>query len=131
MISSLSSLTAFQFTRPPSTITLVLPSTQMVVLLFSKKFWLRKQEDQYLLLNVILTLINYQSIRVINILTLYSFPFFYMVLKFGELMIIYTQLYKHFLGLNRRAPNVVARNETGRLPLKLNLFQETILPNSA
>ena len=131
MISSLSSLTAFQFTRPHSKVTLVLPSTQMVVLLFSKKFWLRKQEDQYLLLNVILTLINYQSIRVINILTLYSFPFFYMVLKFGELMIIYTQLYKHFLGLNRRAPNVVARNETGRLPLKLNLFQETILPNSA
>ena len=38
----------------------------------------------------------------------------------------HTQFYKHFLGLNRRAPNVVARNETGRLPLKLNILLRII-----
>ena len=38
----------------------------------------------------------------------------------------HTQFYKHFLGLNRRAPNVVARNETGRLPLKLNILLKII-----
>ena len=38
----------------------------------------------------------------------------------------HTQFYKYFLGLNRRAPNVVARNETGRLPLKLNIFVRII-----
>ena len=35
---------------------------------------------------------------------------------------LHTQFYKYFLGLNKRAPNVVARNETGRLPLKLNIL---------
>ena len=48
---------------------LELLSTQMEVLLIrSEKFWLKKPEDQYLLLNVILTLINYLSpaIRLIN-----------------------------------------------------------------
>ena len=38
----------------------------------------------------------------------------------------HTQFYKCFLGLNRRAPNVVARNETGRLPLKLNILLRII-----
>ena len=38
----------------------------------------------------------------------------------------HTQFYKYFLGLNRRAPNVVARNETGRLPLKLNVLLRII-----
>ena len=38
----------------------------------------------------------------------------------------HTQFYKYFLGLNRRAPNVVARNETGRLPLKLNILLRII-----
>ena len=38
----------------------------------------------------------------------------------------HTQFYKYFLGLNRRAPNVVARNETGRLPLKLNILLRVI-----
>ena len=38
----------------------------------------------------------------------------------------HTQFYKHFLGLNRRAANVVARNETGRLPLKLNILLRII-----
>ena len=34
----------------------------------------------------------------------------------------HSQFYKSYLGLNRRAPNVAARNETGRLPLKLIVF---------
>ena len=39
---------------------------------------------------------------------------------------LHTQFYKYFLGLNKRAPNVVARNETGRLPLKLNILLRII-----
>ena len=38
----------------------------------------------------------------------------------------HTQFYKYFLALNRRAAKVVARNETGRLPLKLNIFLRII-----
>ena len=72
---------------PHSTVTLALLSTQMEVLLIPKKFWLKKPEDQYLLLNVILTLINYLSICVTSYLILYFFPFFYTDLKFGKPMI--------------------------------------------
>ena len=36
------------------------------------------------------------------------------------------QFYKSYLGLNRRAPNVAARNETGRPPLKLIVFSNII-----
>ena len=39
---------------------------------------------------------------------------------------LHTQFYKLFLGLNKRAPNVVARNETGRLSLKLNILLRII-----
>ena len=35
---------------------------------------------------------------------------------------LHTQFYKYFLGLNIRAPNEVARNETGRLSLKLKIL---------
>ena len=76
-----------QLIRPHSIVTLALLSAQMEVLLIPKKFWLKKREDQYLLLNVILTLINYLSIRVTNYLILYFFPFFHTDVKFGELMI--------------------------------------------
>ena len=34
----------------------------------------------------------------------------------------HSQFYKSYLGLNRRAPNVAARNETGKLSLKLIVF---------
>ena len=37
-----------------------------------------------------------------------------------------TQFYKYFLGLSRRAPNVVTLNETGRLPLKLIILLRII-----
>ena len=57
-------------------------------LLIPKKFWLKKPEDQHLLLNIILTLINYLSICVTSYLILYFFPFFYTDLKFGEPMTI-------------------------------------------
>ena len=39
---------------------------------------------------------------------------------------LYTQFYKYFLSLNKRVPNVVARNETGRLSLKLNILLSII-----
>ena len=39
---------------------------------------------------------------------------------------LHIQFYKYFLGLNKRAPNVVARNETGRLSLKLNILLRII-----
>ena len=39
---------------------------------------------------------------------------------------LHTQFQKYFLGLNNRAPNVVARNETGRLSLKLNILLRII-----
>ena len=54
---------------------------------------------------------------------------------------LHTQFYKYYLGLNRRAPNIAARNETGRLSLKfqellnfcyiLSLSQKIALPNNA
>ena len=39
---------------------------------------------------------------------------------------LHTQFHKYFLGLNKRAPSVVARNETGRLSLKLNILLRII-----
>ena len=36
------------------------------------------------------------------------------------------QFYRSYLGLNRRAPDVTARNETGRLPLKLIVFSNIV-----
>ena len=38
----------------------------------------------------------------------------------------HSQFYKSYLGLNRRASNVAARNETGRLPIKLIVFSNII-----
>ena len=35
---------------------------------------------------------------------------------------LHTQFYKYYVGLNRRTPNVVSRNEVGRLSLKLNIY---------
>ena len=35
---------------------------------------------------------------------------------------LHRQFYKHYLGLNRRAPNVAFRNEMGRPSLKLNMY---------
>ena len=36
-----------------------------------------------------------------------------------------TQFYKYYIGLNRRAPDVVSRNEVGRFSLKLNIYTYT------
>ena len=38
----------------------------------------------------------------------------------------HTQFYKYYIGLNRRAPNVVSRNEVGRLPLKLHVYMRML-----
>ena len=35
---------------------------------------------------------------------------------------LHKQFYKHYLGLNRRAPNVASRNNMERLSLKLNIY---------
>ena len=35
---------------------------------------------------------------------------------------LHRRFYKHYLGLNRRAPKVAFRNEMGRLSLKLNIY---------
>ena len=35
---------------------------------------------------------------------------------------IHTQFKKHFIGLNRRATNIISRNEAGRLSLKSTLI---------
>ena len=76
-----------QLIRAHSTVTFALLSTQVEVLLIAKQFGLKKPGDQNLLPNVILTLINYLSLRVRNYLILYFFSFGYTDLKFGELMI--------------------------------------------
>ena len=34
---------------------------------------------------------------------------------------IHTQFYKHFIGLNNRATNIIPRNEAGRLSLKSHI----------
>ena len=39
---------------------------------------------------------------------------------------LHTQFYKYYMGLNRRAPNVVSRNEVGRLPLKLHVYMRML-----
>ena len=36
--------------------------------------------------------------------------------------IVFTQFYKYYLRLNRRSPNVVGRNETGRLSSKFKIW---------
>jgi len=36
------------------------------------------------------------------------------------------QFYRSYLGLNRRAPDVTARNETGSFPLKLIVFSNIV-----
>ena len=38
----------------------------------------------------------------------------------------HTLFYKYYFGLNRRAPNIAARNETGRLPSKFNVLPRII-----
>ena len=39
---------------------------------------------------------------------------------------LHTQFYKYYMGLNRRAPNIVSRNEVGRLPLKLHVYMRML-----
>ncbi len=40
----------------------------------------------------------------------------------GPIERLHTQFYKYYLGLNRRAPNIVSCNEVGRLSLKSNIY---------
>ena len=42
---------------------------------------------------------------------------------------LHSQFYKHYLGLNRRAPNVASRNDMGRLSLKSTIFIKILIPD--
>ena len=115
-----------QLIRPHSTVTLALLSAQIKVLLIPKKFWLKKSEDQYFFLNVILTLINYQSRLLINYSTLNLFPISYTGLKSGELIKMGKRpTRKAAYTILQIFSNVVARNETGGR-LKLNILLRII-----
>jgi hypothetical protein len=39
---------------------------------------------------------------------------------------LHTQFYKHYFGLNKRAPNVASRNEAGRLSLKSTIYENIL-----
>ena len=84
----------------------------------------------------ILTLVNSRYLCAISFLTLFSFRYFYTAQKSGEhnydnidpkkwdrdpIEKLHAQFYKYYIGLIRRAPNVVSRNEVGGLSLKLNI----------
>ena len=39
---------------------------------------------------------------------------------------LHSQFFKYYLGLNKRAPNVAARNEVGRLSLKSRIYRNVL-----
>jgi len=77
-----------------------------------------------------LTLVNSRYLYAISFLIPFFFLYFYTVWgtydnvdleKWDRDPIekLHTQIYKYYIGLSRRAPNVVSRSEVGRLSLKL------------
>ena len=90
-----------------------------------------------------LDLINSRYQCAINFSILFSFQYYYTVLRFGALTDnidpkkwekdpierLHSQFYKHYLGLNRRAPNVASRNDMGRLSLKSTIFIKILIPD--
>ena len=87
-----------------------------------------------------LDLINSRYQCAINFSILFSFQYYYTVLRFGALMTIYilrngkrtplkdfTLNFTNGLGLNRRAPNVASRNDMGRLSLKSTIFIKILI----
>ena len=122
---------AFHLIRPLITVTLALLSTQTVILLIPKEFWSRKFATK--------RYFDFNKLPINTCNKLFDTLFLPILLYGSEIWGAYdnmdfkkwekdpierqhTQFYKYFLSLNRRAPNVVARNETGRLPLK-NIFE--------
>ena len=108
----------------------------MEVSKFPNNYLQRKQEDQYLVQNVFLNLTSFQLLYAINFLMPYFFPYYDTALRYGvlttELMLrnnnnyyyyqkrekdpieklekLHTQFYKHFIGVNRRAINIISHN---------------------
>ena len=118
----------------------------MEVSKFPNNYLQRKQEDQYLVQNVFLNLTSFQLLYAINFLMPYFFPYQDTALRYGvlttELMLrnndnnyyyyqkrekhpieklekLHTQIYKHFIGVNRRAINIISHNIV--LSLKSNI----------
>jgi len=131
----------FQLIKPHNTVILALPSTQMEVLLISSKKVLVEKARRSIFASKRYLDFNKLPIKTCN--KLFDTLFLPILLYGSEIWGAYdsinfkkwekdpverqhTQFYKCFLGLNRRAPNVVARNETGRLPLKLNILLRVI-----
>ena len=107
----------------------------MKVSQFQNNYLQRKQEDQYLVQNAIVILISFQWLYATNFLIPYFFLSCYTcsfevwgtydrtdAKKWEKEPIekIHTQFYKHFIGLDERATNIVSRNE-GRLSLKSHI----------
>ena len=117
----------------------------MEVSKFPNNYLQRKQEDQYLVQNVFLNLTSFQLLYAINFMMLYFFLYYDTALRYGvlttELMLrnnnnnyyyqkrekdpieklekLHTQFYKHFIGVNRRAINIISHNIV--LSLKSNI----------
>ena len=119
---------------------------QMEVSKFPNNYLQRKQEDQYLAQNVVLNLTSFQLLYAINFMMLYFFLYYDTALRYGvlttELMLrnnnnyysllletgkkpieklekLHTQFYKHFIGVNRRAINIISHHIV--LSLKSNI----------
>ena len=89
---------------------------------FQNNYLQRKQEDQYLVQNAIVILMSFQWLYAINFLSPYFFLSYYTVLRYGVLIIelmlrngnkdpiktIHAQFYKHFIGLDERATNIIS-----------------------
>ena len=112
----------------------------MEVSQFQNNYLRRKQEDQYFVQNAILIFISFQLLSAITSLMPFFFLSYYTVLRNGVLMIelmlrngkktplkkIHTQFYKHFICLNKRATNIISRNEARRLSLKSHINKNVV-----
>ena len=105
----------------------------MEVSQFPNNYLQRKQEDQYLVQNAILSLTIFHAVAACNkrIDALFPLILLYSSEVWGAydrtdakkqqkdpIEKIHTHFYKHSIGLNRRATNIISRNEAGRLSLK-------------
>lgn len=93
----------------------------MVIFHFPNSYQPRKQEYQYLVQNVIVILTRFQVLYAINFLMFCFFLFYFKVLRRtrclpqrwsqkwekGAIEKIHSWFEKHFVGLNRRATNIV------------------------
>ena len=91
---------------------------------FQNNYLQRKQEDQYLVQNAIVILMSFQWLYAINFFSPYFFLSYYTVLievwgtyyrtdakkwEKDPIKTIHAQFYKHFIGLDERATNIISR----------------------